>query len=98
MKCLDVLVLPSNSETFGLVLIEGMTSELPIIATNSGEVPEIITDGVDGLLFEPNDSSQLAQLLNKLQRDKELSSRLAQTAKNNARIKFDYKRNVNKFF
>lgn len=98
MKCLDVLVLPSNSETFGLVLIEGMASGLPIIATNSGGVPEIITDGVDGLLFEPNDSSQLAQLLSKLQRDRELSSRLAQTAKNNAKIKFDYRRNVNKFF
>lgn len=98
MKCLDVLVLPSNSETFGLVLIEGMASEVPIVATNSGGVPEIITDGVDGLLFEPKDSNQLAQLLKRLQEDKELSSRLARTAKKNAKIKFDYKRNVNKFF
>lgn len=98
MKCLDVLVLPSNSETFGLVLIEAMGSEVPIIATKSGGVPEIITDGVDGLLFEPNDANQLAQLLKKLQADKELSSRLVQTAKKKAQIKFDYKRNVNKFF
>ncbi|MGQ9819247.1 MAG: glycosyltransferase family 4 protein [Candidatus Kapaibacteriales bacterium] len=98
IKSLDVFVLPSNSETFGLVLIEAMASAIPIIATNSGGVPEIITDGVDGLLFEPFDSEHLAQLLRRVYRDKELVYMMTQSAKEKIKIKFDYERNVNKFF
>ena len=74
----DCLVVASDSEPFGLVLLEGMRAGVPVIGTRAGGVPEIVTDGHDGLLFEPGDSSQLAQHFVRLARDRHLARRLAE--------------------
>ncbi len=98
MNCLDVFVMPSHSETFGLVAIEAMASALPVIATNAGGVPEIIDNGVDGLLFEPRDSPTLAKLISKIYYDKNFAKSLGAKALEKVKIKFDYEKNVNTFF
>lgn len=98
LKSLDVFVLPSNSETFGLVLIEAMASGVPVLATNSGGVPEIIEDRTDGLLFEPKSSEQLAKLLQTIYNNPEVVQRITRLALEKVQIKFDYEKNVNKFF
>lgn len=60
----DVFVLPSRSgEGFGLVVLEAMASGLPVVATTSGGVIDIVTDGVNGLLVPPNDVRALAHAL-----------------------------------
>ena len=69
MKDLDVLALPSWEEPFGLVVTEAMAMERPVVAYASGAVPEIITDGVDGLLVPPRDTEALAQAFISLLRD-----------------------------
>ncbi len=69
MKDLDVLALPSWEEPFGLVVTEAMAMERPVVGYASGAVPEIITDGVDGLLVPPRDTEALAQALVSLLRD-----------------------------
>jgi glycosyltransferase involved in cell wall biosynthesis len=51
----DAFVFPSRSETLGLVLLEAMAAGCPVIAARAGGIPDIVTDGVNGYLFDPND-------------------------------------------
>ncbi|MDR7898290.1 glycosyltransferase family 1 protein [Thermosynechococcus sp. JY1334] len=53
----DVFVFPSRTETLGLVLLEAMAAGCPVVAANSGGIPDIVTDGVNGFLFDPADST-----------------------------------------
>lgn len=66
----DVFVLPSENETFGQVFIEAMACGLPVIGTKVGGIPEIISDSSNGYLIPPNDSSILAQMIEKLINDR----------------------------
>jgi glycosyltransferase involved in cell wall biosynthesis len=56
----DVLVIPSRWEAFGLIAAEGMRAGLPIVATRVGALPELVDDGVTGVIVPPNDSRELA--------------------------------------
>lgn len=71
MKDLDVLAMPSWEEPFGLVVTEAMAMERPVVGYASGALPEIITDGVDGLLVPPRDTEALAMALASLLGDPE---------------------------
>jgi glycosyltransferase involved in cell wall biosynthesis len=51
----DAFIFPSRTETLGLVLLEAMAAGCPVVAANSGGIPDIVTDGVNGYLFEPED-------------------------------------------
>jgi glycosyltransferase involved in cell wall biosynthesis len=53
----DAFVFPSRTETLGLVLLEAMAAGCPVVAANSGGIPDIVTDGVNGFLFDPTDES-----------------------------------------
>jgi glycosyltransferase involved in cell wall biosynthesis len=48
----DVLVMPSRTETLGLVVLEAMSAGLPVVAARAGGIPEMIRDGVSGFLFD----------------------------------------------
>jgi glycosyltransferase involved in cell wall biosynthesis len=62
----DVFVLPTKTDPFGLVFIEAMAAGLPVVGTNVNAVPEIVEDGVTGLLVPPGDPRALAQALGRL--------------------------------
>ncbi|MGA8074608.1 MAG: N-acetyl-alpha-D-glucosaminyl L-malate synthase BshA [Candidatus Acidiferrales bacterium] len=51
----DLFLLPSDLESFGLAALEAMACEVPVIATNVGGLPEVVTHGVDGYLVPPRD-------------------------------------------
>lgn len=51
----DVFVFPSRTETLGLVLLEAMAAGCPVVAANSGGIPDIVTDGENGFMFDPKD-------------------------------------------
>jgi glycosyltransferase involved in cell wall biosynthesis len=51
----DAFVFPSRTETLGLVLLEAMAAGCPVVAARSGGIPDIVTDGVNGYLFDPTD-------------------------------------------
>jgi glycosyltransferase involved in cell wall biosynthesis len=48
-------VFPSRTETLGLVLLEAMAAGCPVVAAASGGIPDIVQDGVNGYLFDPQD-------------------------------------------
>ncbi|HEY9807045.1 MAG TPA: glycosyltransferase family 1 protein, partial [Candidatus Obscuribacterales bacterium] len=51
----DAFMFPSRTETLGLVLLEAMAAGCPVVAARSGGIPDIVTDGVNGYLFNPTD-------------------------------------------
>lgn len=51
----DAFVFPSSTETLGLVLLEAMAAGCPVVAARRGGIPDIVTDGVNGYMFEPDD-------------------------------------------
>lgn len=72
IKSSDVLVLPSLSEGFGMVLAEAMCLEKPVIGSNVGGIPEVIVDGYNGFLFNPGESNELYSKLLELAESREL--------------------------
>jgi len=78
MKGSDVFVLPSLSEGFPNVLLEAMAAGLPIVATNVGGIPEIVTDGENGFLTESKNSKQLAEKILLLLKDESLRRRISE--------------------
>ena len=57
----DVLLLPSDHESFGLVALEAMACEVPVVASRVGGLPEVVTDGVEGYLVEARDVDAMAR-------------------------------------
>ena len=71
------LIFPSVwHETFGLVIAEAMSHGLPVIAARIGAIPEVVDDGVTGLLFEPGNVAELADKMRLLSDDADLCRRL----------------------
>lgn len=65
----DVFVLPSSMETFPLAIIEAMYAGLPIIASKVGGIPDIVRNGVNGFLVDPNDINELYEKCLQLLKD-----------------------------
>ncbi len=59
----SIFCLPTKREPFGTVFVEALTHKLPIVATNIGALPDLVTSGMNGELVEPNDVDQLATTL-----------------------------------
>ena len=80
----DLLVLPSLTESFGLVLIEALACGKPVIGSNIGGIKEIITEDV-GLLIDPNDSKDLANAIDRILSDDELMEKFKSNARERAK-------------
>ncbi|NNE94545.1 MAG: glycosyltransferase family 4 protein [Acidimicrobiales bacterium] len=78
---IDVYVLTSKIEGHPISLLQAQRAGLPIVASNVGGVPEIVTEGVDGFLFEPGDVAALAARLRELANDDVLLSNMAAAAR-----------------
>ena len=74
---IDILLMPSRSEGFGLTAIEGMARGCVVVASNVGGLPEVVKDGVSGLLHNPEKQADIAEKVHSLLYDKTLAERLS---------------------
>jgi glycosyltransferase involved in cell wall biosynthesis len=82
---IDILVHASTTpEPFGQVVVEGMAAGRPVVAADAGGPAEVITHGVDGVLYRPGDIDGLAQVMEHLAADPSLRSRLGAAARRRA--------------
>jgi 2-deoxystreptamine N-acetyl-D-glucosaminyltransferase/2-deoxystreptamine glucosyltransferase len=72
----DVLVLPSRYEELGSVLLETIRAGVPIVASDTGGIPEVVRDGENGLLCPPGDSASFAEAIDALLADGRLRRRM----------------------
>jgi L-malate glycosyltransferase len=84
LSAADVLLLPSEQESFGLAALEAMACEVPVIASRVGGVPEVVTDGETGFLSEVGDVDKMAEDAARLLTDTELRREMGKRARESA--------------
>lgn len=72
MGSVDALILPSRTETLGLVLIEAMAAGSVVVGARAGGVPDLVDDGVTGFMFNPDEPGDLKRVVQRVARDSEL--------------------------
>lgn len=96
LSSFDIFVMPSDEETFGLIVIEAMAMQKPVIATNAGGVPEIINDERDGLLIPPRDSHSLVIAIQRMLSNNFFRQSISTAAREQATQNFDFNKCVDK--
>lgn len=84
LSAADVLLLPSEQESFGLAALEAMACEVPVIASRVGGIPEVVTDGETGFLSEVGDVEKMAQDAARLLGDETLRRQMGNRARESA--------------
>jgi len=84
LRSASLLFLTSDNEAFGRVLVEAMACGAPVIATRSGGVPEIVRDGIDGILVTPGSANEVCEAVLKLLRDESLKNSLSDSGRKRA--------------
>ncbi|MDE5074845.1 MAG: glycosyltransferase family 1 protein [Trichodesmium sp. St5_bin2_1] len=77
----DAFIFPSRTETLGLVLLEAMAAGTPVVAANSGGIPDIVTNGINGHLFDPAEEKGAITATQKLLAQSEERETLRQNAR-----------------
>jgi glycosyltransferase involved in cell wall biosynthesis len=95
MRHAEALVHPARWEGFGLVVLEAMVHGLPVAAARASALPELVEDGVSGLLVPPDDPERLADALRRLLGDDAERRRLGAGAQERARTRFSVARMAN---
>ena len=88
LQASDIFVLASTGEAFGLVLAEAMACGVPVVGSRSGAIPEIVEDGVTGLLATARDEVSFADAMEKLARDERLRRQMGANGLARVREKF----------
>ena len=96
LKDFDIFVLASDTEGLPVALLEAMATGLPVIATRVGGVPELIADGVNGILVPPGGPQELAEAIDQLVRNPELRHRLGAAGRERAVKQFNIQATVGK--
>lgn len=93
-RSLDVVVVPSRKESFGVTAVEGSACERPIIASRVGGLPEVVKDQVTGLMVEPENVDSLAQAMEYLIEHPEERRRMGRAGRDFILEHYDWKNNV----
>jgi len=88
MAGLDLLVTPSRVEAFGRVLIEAMAAKTPVVASNVGGIPEIVSSSDYGVLVQPRNISEFAETITKLLKNKEERQTISEKALQHVKLHY----------
>lgn len=89
MAAFDLCVVPSVKEPLGLVALEALAAETPVVASRTGGLPEIVQDGVNGLLVPPKDPQRLAEAVISMAQQPEQRIRMGQAGRKMVDEQFD---------
>ncbi len=98
LPALDIFVLPSYSEALGYVLLEAGQAALPVVASNVGGIPEVVTDNESGFLVTPGDEKLFAEKIVALTHDQELRRHFGETLQNRVLTDFSRERMFDETF
>jgi len=93
----ELFVLPSFSEGLPNVILEAMATGLPVISTRTGGIPDIIEDGINGLLVEPRNIDQLCEAVNRVLGNRALAQQLALKARETIEARFSIDHTANQY-
>ncbi|HEX2207917.1 MAG TPA: glycosyltransferase family 4 protein [Longimicrobium sp.] len=88
VRALDVLLVPSRTEAFGLAGAEAMAAGVPVVASTAGGLPEVVVDGKTGLLVPPEDLNATAAAVLRLAGDAGLRARLGRAGREHVLRRF----------
>jgi glycosyltransferase involved in cell wall biosynthesis len=96
MAAFDILAFPSHAESFGVVLIEAMAMERPVVSTNCDGVLDIVVDGETGIYVHPRKPAELAHALARLIENPALRGRMGKAGRERVKELFDQKKQIQK--
>jgi L-malate glycosyltransferase len=88
LGCSDVLLFPSESESFGLAPLEAMACEIPVVATRAGGIPEVVTHNVNGFLADIGDVDTMARHAVDLGKSREMRIHMGKAGRKSAEASF----------
>lgn len=94
LKSADVAAVASRSESFGVAAVEAQACGVPVIASSVGGLPEVVEDGVSGVIVQKEDPEALARALVELHEDRARLRRMGQAARDRVRKHYDWSRNL----
>jgi len=94
LSALDLFVLPSLWEGMPIVILEAMAAGLPVVATRVGGIPEVVEDGVTGLLVPPRDPEALAEAIIALLQDRKRAEAMGRAGRKRVEKHFSAERMV----
>ena len=93
---MDIFVMPSLSESFGVSALEAESMEIPVVATNVGGIPEVVVNEVTGLLVKPNNHWALANAIIKLLSNNDLRTKMGKNGRKLVIEKYNWQENMEK--
>lgn len=93
-QSVDIVVIPSRQESFGVTAVEGAACARPVIASRVGGLTEVIIEGETGLLFSPENISELVEAMECLIKDSSLRVKLGRQGRVNVLKNYDWQQNV----
>lgn len=91
---IDIYVLPSLHESFGVAAVEAMASGIPVIASDAPGLLEVVTDNVNGIRFHAGESGELAEAITRLMLDAELRQQLGAAGRAEVERRFIFDQNA----
>lgn len=86
----DIMVMPSERESFGVAALEAAAAGVPVIATDVGGIPEIVENDYNGLLISPGDENALTEAIIRLADDSILRQRMGEAGRKIARERYNF--------
>lgn len=94
LRSMDIFVYPSHLEGLGTSLLDAMAAEVPIVATIAGGIPEVVSDGVNGILVPPRNPQTLAKAVLTILQNNDLAKKLSKAGRETVEKRFTVEKMV----